>query len=153
MKFKWDNIRNGLITMPNAWWIFLAGITTTITMLLLLFSCPAVPDFLWPYGLQHARPPCPSPSPSLPKFMFIALVIPSSHLILWCPLLLCPQFFPASGTFLMSCLFTSDEQNTRASASALVLPVNIQGWSPLRFTGLIFFLAKGLSRVFFSTTV
>ena len=65
---------------------------------------------------------------SLSKFMFIASVIPSSHLILWCPLLLYP-------------------------ASALVLLVNIQGWAPLRFAGLISFLAKGLSRVFFSTTV
>jgi len=63
---------------------------------------------------------------SLPKFMSMASVMPSSHLIFWCPLLLLPSIFPASGTFLMSCLFTSDDQNTRASASASVLPTNIQ---------------------------
>ena len=65
----------------------------------------------------------------------------------------CPQSFPASGTFPMSCLSASDDQNTGASASASVLPVNIQGWFPLRLTGLISLLFKGLSGVFFSTTV
>ena len=63
----------------------------------------------------------------------------------------CPQSFPASGSFPMSWLFTSGGQSIRASAS--VLPVNIQGWFPLRLTGLISLLSKGLSRVFFSTTV
>ena len=62
----------------------------------------------------------------------------------------CPWSFPASGTFPMSHLFTSDDQNTGVSASASVLPVNIQGWSPLRLTGLIFLLCKGLSGVFSS---
>ena len=90
-------------------------------------------------------------SKNLPKFMFI--VMPSSHLILWHPLLLCPWVFPASGTFLMSCLFTSDDQNTGASASASVLPVNIQGSSPFRLPGPISLLSKGLSGVFSSTTV
>ena len=83
--------------------------------------------------------------------MSIELVMLSSHLVLWCPLLLLPQSFPASGTFPISHLFTSDDQNTGASAS--VLPVNIQSWSPLRLTGLIFLLSKGLSGVFSSTTV
>ena len=83
--------------------------------------------------------------------MSIELVMLSSHLILWCPLLLLPQSFPASGTFPISHLFTSDDQNTGASAS--VLPVNIQSWSPLTLTGLIFLLSKGLSGVFSSTTV
>ena len=64
----------------------------------------------------------------------------------------CPSV-PASGTFPMSHLFALDDQNTGASASASVLPVNIQGWSPLRLTGLISLLYKGLSGVFFSTTV
>ena len=92
-------------------------------------------------------------SQSLPKFMFVALVMPSSHLILWCPLVLCPQSFPASGTFSVSHLFTSDDQNTGASASASILPVNIQGLSPLRLTGLISLLSKGFSGVFSGTTV
>ena len=76
-------------------------------------------------------------SHSLPKLMFIASVMPSSHLILWCLFSFCPQSLPASGTFPMSCLFISDDQNTGASASGSVLPVNIQGWSPLRLIGLI----------------
>ena len=107
---------------------------------------------LWPHGLQHARPPCPSPSPR---------VCPSScSLHPWChPAIsssealfsFCPQSFPESWIFPMSHLFISDNQNTGASAS--VLPVNIQGWFPLRLTGLISFLSKGLSRIFSSTTI
>ena len=69
----------------------------------------------------------------------IESIMPSSHLIFWCPLLLCPQSLPASGTFPMSQLFTSDDQNTGASASASVLPTSIQGWFHLRFPGLISF--------------
>ena len=64
-----------------------------------------------------------------------------------------PQAFLASGTFAMSQLFTSDDQNTGTSASALVLQMSIQGWFPLRMTGLISLLSKGLSKVFSSTTV
>ena len=78
-------------------------------------------------------------SRSLPKFMSIVSVMPSSHLILWCPLLLCPQSFPASETFPMSQLFTSEDQNIGASASASVLPTSIQGWFHLRSPGLISF--------------
>ena len=89
---------------------------------------------------------------SLPKFTSITLVIPSSHLILDA-LFFCPQSFPASGTFPMSWLFASDDQTTGASASASVLPMSIQGSFPLRLTGLIFLLSKGLSGVFSSTTV
>ena len=69
----------------------------------------------------------------------------SSHLILWHPLLLCPQFFPTSGTFSMNQLLASGDQNTVASTSGSVLPVSIQGWLTLRLTGLISFLSKGLS--------
>ena len=65
----------------------------------------------------------------------------------------CLQSFSSSGTFLMSRRFASDDQNTGASASALVLPETIQGWSPLRLTGLISLLSKGLSGIFSSTTV
>ena len=65
----------------------------------------------------------------------------------------CPQCLPASGSFPMSCLFASGHQSIRASASASVLPMNIQGWFPLGLTGLISLLSKGLSRVFSSTTV
>ena len=92
-------------------------------------------------------------SQSLPKFMFIALVMPSRHLIIWCPLLFLHSIFPSIGTFPTSRLFASDDQNTGASASASVLPVNIQGWSPLRLTSLISLLSRGLSGVFSSTEV
>ena len=98
--------------------------------------------------------PVPRHLPSLPKFMFTASVMLSSHLIPWCPLLFLPSIFPrASGTFSMSHLFASDDQNTRASSSASVLPVNIQGWSSLRLTGLISLQSKGLSGVFSSITI
>ena len=117
---------------------------------LLLFSHPVMSDSLWPHGLQHIRPPCPSLSPG---------VCPSScSLQRWCrPAIsssdalfsFCPQSFPALGTFPMNHLFISDDQNTGASAS--VLPVNIRGWSPLRLTGLISLLQ--LSGVYSSATV
>ena len=104
----------------------------------MLFSRPVMSDSLQSHGLWHARPPCPSPSPG---------VCPSSHsLHQWCHPAVsssdaffssCPWSFPASGALLISHLFTSDDQNTGGLASASVLPVNIQGWSPLRLTGLI----------------
>ena len=65
----------------------------------------------------------------------------------------CPQSFPASGSFLMSQLFTSDGQSIGASASASVLPMNIQGWFPLGLTGLISLMSKGLSRVVSSAAI
>ena len=89
---------------------------------------------------------------SLPKFMFITLVIPSAilssdALFFW------PQSFLESGIFPVSCLFALDDQNTGTSAFSISPLVNIQGWYPLRLTGLISLLSKGLSRVFSSTTV
>ena len=123
-------------------------------MLLLLFSYPVMSNSLQPHGLQHARPSCSSPSP---------WNCPSSYsLYWWCHEALsssdalfsfCHQFFPAPGTFPLSHLFASDDQNTRASASGSVFPVNIHGWSPLRLTGLISLLSIGLSGVFSSTTI
>ena len=105
-------------------------------------------DSSWPHGLQHTKLHSPSPSPK---------VCPSScPLHRWChpaisssdALFFCPQSFPVSGTFSMSHLFTSDDQNTGASASASVLPMSIQGWFPLRLTGLISLLSKGLQEPF-----
>ena len=111
-------------------------------------------DSLWPHGLQHTRAPCSSPSPK---------VCPSScPLHLWCcPAILssytlfsfCPQSFPISGTFPMSQIFESGNQNTGISTSASVLPMSVQTWFPLRLTSLISLLSKGLSGVFSSTTV
>ena len=121
---------------------------------LLLFSRPVMSDSLWPHGLQHIRPPCPSPSPkvcpsSCPLHRWCHPAISSSDALFS----FCPQSFPASGTCPMSQLFSSDDQNTGASASSSVLPRNIQGWFHLRLTGLIPLLFKGLSEVFSSTTV
>ena len=96
------------------------------------------------YGLQHPSLPCPSLSPSLFKLMSIVLVMPSNHNILCWPLLilLCPQSFPASGSFPMIQFFASGGQ--RIGASASVLPMNIQNWFPLGLTGLISLQSKGL---------
>ena len=85
------------------------------------------------------------------KLMSIESVMPSSHLILCCPLLLLPPVPPASGSFPMSQLFAG--QSIGVSASASVLPKNTQDWSPLGWTGWISLQSKGLSRVFSNTTV
>ena len=93
-------------------------------------------------------------SRSLPKFVFIASVMPSSHLILWCPLLLLPSIFPSIRDLSnKSFVCIRWPKYWRASASASVLPGNIQGRSPLRLTGPIALLSKGLSGVFSSATV
>ena len=110
-------------------------------------------DSLWPHGLQHARLPCLSPTPGAcsnlcPWCRWCHPSI-SSSVVLFSS---CLQSFPASGCFQMSWLFASVDQSIGASASASVLPMNIQGWFPLKLTGLISLQSKGLSRVFFSTT-
>ena len=109
---------------------------------------------LQPYGLQHARSPCPSPSPkvcpnSCPLHWWCHPAISSSDVLFS----FCPQSFPATGTFPMSQLFALDDQNTRVSTSASVLPTSIQDWFPLRLTKFISLLSKGLSGVLSNTTV
>ena len=111
---------------------------------LLLFGHSVVPNSLQPRGLQPGFP-VPHWLWSLLKLMFTELVMPSNHLILCHPLLLVPLSFPAPGSFPVSQFFASCSQSTRASALALVLPMNIQGWFPLALTGLISLLSKGLS--------
>ena len=124
------------------------------SLLLLLFSHSVVSDYSQSHGLQHTRLPCPSPSPgacsdSCPLSQWYhptisSSVVPfSSHL----------QAFPASGSFPMSQFFASGGQSIGVSASASVLPMNIQDWFPLGLTDWISLLSKGLSRVFSSTTV
>ena len=118
------------------------------------FCCCSVTKLcltLWSHGLQHTRLPCPS--------LFLTVYSNSCPLSQWCyltissatPFSFCLQSFPASGSFSMSRLFESGGQSIGASAS--VLPMNIQGWSPLGLTGLIILLSKGFSRIFSSTTV
>ena len=92
-------------------------------------------------------------SRSLLKLMFIELLMPSNHLILCYPLSSCLQSFQASGSFSMSQFFTSGGQSIGVSASASVLPINIQDWFPLGWTCWISLQSKGLSRVFSNTTV
>ena len=109
--------------------------------------------FVTPWTAAHQASLLITKSQSLFKLMSIESVMPSNHLILCCPFSSCPQPFPASGSFPMSCLFASSGQSIGASASASVLPKNIQGWFPLGLTGLISLLSKGLLRAFSSTTI
>ena len=109
---------------------------------------------LQPHELHNSRLPCPSLSPgvysnSCPLSQWFHPIISSSVI----PFSSCLQSFLASVSFPMSWLFASSGQSIGASASASVLPVNIQGWFPLGLSGLIFLLSKGLSRAFFSTTI
>ena len=119
------------------------------------FSHTIVYDCLWPHGPQHARPLCPIINrQNLLKRMSIESVMPSNHLILCHPLLLPPlQSFPASGFYQMSQFLASGGQIIGISASASVLPMDIQDWFPLGWTGWISLLSKGLSRVFSNTKV
>ena len=118
------------------------------------FSRSVTFDSLQPHESQHARPPCPSPTPRV-----YSNSRPSSR---WChpaisfsvvPFSSCPQSLPASGSFPMSQTFTWDGQSTGASASASVLPMNTQDSSPLGRAGWISLQSRGLSRVFSNTTV
>ena len=117
-------------------------------------SHSVVSDSLQPHEPQHTRPPSSSPTPrvypnSCPLCQWCHPTISSSVV----PFTSCPQSFPASGSFPMSQLFASGGQSVGVSASASVLPVNIQDWFPLGWTGWISLQSKGLSRVFSNTTV
>ena len=158
-----SNEHSGLISFRMDWLDLLAGQGTLKSLLqfrlpqssvhTLLFSPQVMSYPLQPHGLQHSRLLCSSPSP---------WVCPSScPLNQWChptisssvTFFFCPQSFPASGSFPMSWLFALGGQQIGASASTSVFPVSSQGWFPLRLTGFISLLSKGLSRVFSSTTV
>ena len=117
------------------------------------FSRSIVSDSLRPHQSQHARPPCPSPTPR---------VHPNSPSSQWChpaisssvvPFSSCPQSLPPSGSFQMSQLFAWGGQSTGVSALASVLPKNTQDWSPSGWTGWISLQTKGLSRIFSNITV
>ena len=118
------------------------------------FSCSVMSSSLQSHGLQHARLPCPSPTPEV-----CSNSCPSSQ---WCyptislsvvPFSSCLQSFPASGSFPVSQFFTSGGHSIGVSALAPVLPMNIQDWFPLGWTGWISLQSKGLSRVFSNTRV
>ena len=118
------------------------------------FSCSVMSDSLWPHKSQHARPPCPPPTPGVHSN--------SRPLSRWChpaisssvfPFSSCPQSLLASESFPMSQLFTWGGQSTGVSALASALPMNTQDWSPLEWTGWISLQSKRLSRVFSNTTL
>ena len=118
------------------------------------FSHSVTSDSLQPHGLQHARPPCPSPTPriysnSCPSSWWCHPTISSSVV----PFSSRLQSFPASGSFQMSQFFASGGQSVGVSASTSVLPMNIQNWFPLGWIGWISLQSKRLSRVFSNTTV
>ena len=113
------------------------------------FSHSVVSDYLWPHELQHARPPCLSPT--------LGVYSNSCSLSRWChpaisssviPFSSCPQSLPASGSFPMNQLFTWGGQSIGVSSLALVLPMNTQDWCPLEWTDWISLQSKGLSKVF-----
>ena len=118
------------------------------------FSHSVVSDSLWPHELQHARPPCPSPTPgihsnSCPSSRWCHPTISSSVV----PFSSCPQSLPVSGSFPVSQFFAWGGQSIVVSASSSVLPMNTQDWCPLGWTGWISLQSKGLSGVFSNTAV
>ena len=118
------------------------------------FSHSVVSNSLWPHESQHARPPCPSPTPGVhsdshPSSQWCHPAISSSVI----PFSSCPQPLPASESFPMSQLFAWGGQSTGVSALASFLPKKSQGWSTSEWTGWISLQSKGLSKVFSKTTV
>ena len=132
--------------------IELYGLSGCISTLL-FFSRLLMSNSLWPHELQHTKLPCPSLSPRVcsnlcPLSQWCYPTISSSVI----PLSSCPQSFAASGSFQMSQFFTSGGQSIGVSPSASVLPMNIQDWFPLGWTGWNSLLSKGLSSIFSNTT-
>ena len=118
------------------------------------FSCSVVSNSLRPHESQHARPPCPSPTPRVyPNPCPLSQRCHRTILSSVVPFSSCLQSFPASGSFQMSQLFASGGQSIGVSASTLVLPMNTQDWSPLGWAVWISLQSKGLSRIFSNTTV
>ena len=125
-----------------------------VTFYSVQFSRSVVSDSLRPHESQHARPPCPSPTPGVhsdshPSSQWCHSAISSSVV----PFSSCPQSLPASESFPMSQLFTWGGQSMGVSALASFLPKKSQGWSSSGWTGWISLQSKGLSRVFSNTTV
>ena len=132
---------------------WMLGLTPESWMCTVQFSHSVVSDFLQPHDPQHARPPCPTPTPRVhpnpcPSSRWCHPTISSSVIHFSS----CPQSIPALGSFQMSQLFASGGQSIGVSASTSVLPMNTQDWSPLGWTGWISLQTKGLSRVFSNTT-
>jgi len=151
IKFKWNKLSNQKVERG---WMDFKKYPIMHYLLLSLCSHSVLSDSLQPHGLQHARLSYPSSS--------LGACSNSCVLSWWChptisssvvPLSSCLQSFPASGSFPVSQVFASGGQSIGISASEWVLPMNIQSWFPLGFTGLISLQSKELSRVFSNTTV
>ena len=151
--FKYSTLHDAWIVFTLFGFITEYNFTLDFPQVILQLSSLIVSDSLWSHELQHTRPPCPLPTSGLYPI--------SCPLSRWChstisssvvPFSSCPQSFPASGSFPMSLFFTSG-QSIGVSASASVLPMNTQDWSPLECTSWISLQSKGLSRVFSNTTV
>ena len=141
----------GTFTLWEAGWM--GGNECDVSISSVQFSHSVMSDSLQPHGLQHAKLPCPSPTPRVhsnpcPLSWWCHPTI-SSSAIPFCHL----QSLPASGSFPMSQFFTSGGQSIRVSVLASILPMSIQDWFPLGLTDLISLQSKGLSRVFSNTTV
>ena len=142
------------LTIGYSRWLYHYAILSNFYVSSFQLSSVLSSVWLWPHRLQHTRPPCPSPTPRV--------YLNSYPLGEWCrptiltsiiPFFPCLQSFPASGSFQMSQLFASGGQSIGVSGSASVLPMSIQGWFPLGWTGWISLQSKGLSRVSSNTTV
>ena len=137
--------------MKRSWWLVF---WVFISFSSVQFVYSIVSNSLRPHESQHARPPCPSPTPgvywnSCPSSWWCHPAIPSSVV----PFSSYPQSHPASGSFPIGQLFPWSGQSTGVSASASVLPMNTQDWSPPGCAGWISLQSKGLSRVFSNTMV
>ena len=144
----------GVILIPTPYSKFAFYNTLFWVISSVQFSHSVMSNSLRPHELQHARPPCPSPTPRVhpnpcPSSQWCHPTISSSVV----PFSSCLQSFPASGSFPMSQLFSSGGQSIGVSASTSVLPMNTQDWSPLGWTSWISLKSKGLSSVFSNTTV
>ena len=158
-------IRHGFIFIPSfsyflpievttEHWVELPVLYSRFSFSSVQFSHSVMSDSLRPHESQHARPPCPSPTPgvhsdSRPSSPWCHPAISSSVI----PFSSCPQSLPASESFLMSQLFAWGGQSTGLSALASFLPKKSQGWSPSEWTGWISLQSKGLSRILSNTTV
>ena len=149
MKVKKESEKVGLKLKIQKTKIMASGFISSVQ-----FSRSVMSDSLQPHESQHARAPCPSPTPGVhsdshPSICWCHPAISSSVV----PFSSCPQSFPASESFPMSQLFTWGGQSTGVSALASFFPKNTQDWSPLEWAGWISLQSKGLSRVFSNTTV
>ena len=148
------SIFTGLFVFLQCVCVYMTRTLNTVQIISVQSSHSLVSDSLWPHELQHTRPPCSSLtlgvySNSCPMSRWWHLIISPSVV----PFSSCLQSLPASGSFPMSQFFSSGGQNIGVSASASVLPMNIQDWSPLGWTCWISLQSKWLSRVFSNTTV